>query len=265
MKKRALTLILAVLLCSSTALALSSCGKHTFKTDWEKDATHHWHACEDADCTEVSDKAEHTWDEGEETTFATDTADGVMTYTCTVCKQTKTEGSTFDGLNVTQYGEAVDEETLRNVTVAISIVSGGQTADSTLMLNGDEYDHNGAILGGTVLIDGSDASTANLLRGKYLFFSKVLYKYLTYDAATKVYTVSNDCTVSFTDEIEDNVTTYKSIKMTFSGSRVQTVEAEFETTQEGVDPVTGTVKLTLSAYGTTEVVIDSYDPDLDLG
>lgn len=270
MKKRALTLILAVLMCASTALALSGCGKHTFNTDWEKDATHHWHACADADCTEVSEKAEHTWDEGEETTFATEEQDGVMTYTCTVCKQTKTEATTFDGLNITQYGEAVYDETLQNVTVAIKIVAGSQTLNSTLMLNGNEYDHSGNIPDGTALGSGSDTATASLLRGKYLFFSNVLYKYLSYDATTKVYTASSDCTVSFTDEIEGSVTTYKSIKMTFVGNRVNTVTAEFEATQEFTDPITGTIELTLSAYGTTEVVIEDDpaldpDPDPDLG
>ena len=265
MKKRALTLILAVLTCASTALMLSSCGKHTFNTDWEKDATHHWHACADADCTKVSEKAEHTWGEGKETTFATEEQDGVITYTCTVCKQTKTEASTFDGLNVTQYGEAVYDETLQNVTVAIKTVAGGQTLNSKLTLNGNEYAHSGNIPGGTVLGSGSDPMICTLLRGKYLFFSNVLYKYLSYDATTKVYNASNDCTISFTDEIEDTVTTYKSIKMTFVGNRVSTVTAEFETTQEFADPITGTIELTLSAYGTTEVIIEDTNLDPDLG
>ena len=34
---------------------------------------------------------EHTWDEGEITTPATCTADGVKTYKCTECEATKTE------------------------------------------------------------------------------------------------------------------------------------------------------------------------------
>lgn len=58
---------------------------HTFKTEWEKDATHHWHACEDEGCTETSDKAEHTW--GKPT--VTDAKERV--FTCTACGETKTE------------------------------------------------------------------------------------------------------------------------------------------------------------------------------
>ena len=64
---------------------------HTYKTEWTTDAMHHWHACEGADCADVADKAEHTWDEGVITTPATAQADGVKTFTCTVCGQTKTE------------------------------------------------------------------------------------------------------------------------------------------------------------------------------
>ncbi|MBQ8372483.1 MAG: hypothetical protein IJX38_06085 [Clostridia bacterium] len=64
---------------------------HTYKTEWSKDTTHHWHDCESEDCTEVSDKAEHTWNDGEITTPATAQTDGVKTFTCTVCTQTKTE------------------------------------------------------------------------------------------------------------------------------------------------------------------------------
>lgn len=41
--------------------------------------------------TEIKATGNHTWDAGVETTPATITAEGVMTYTCTVCKQTKTE------------------------------------------------------------------------------------------------------------------------------------------------------------------------------
>ncbi len=39
----------------------------------------------------IDPTGKHTWDAGVETTPATTTAEGVMTYTCTVCKQTKTE------------------------------------------------------------------------------------------------------------------------------------------------------------------------------
>jgi len=261
MKKRAFTLILAAILCISTVLTLTSCGEHTFKTEWEKDATHHWHACEDADCTEVSDKAEHTWDNGKETAFATDTENGVMTYTCTVCKQTKTEATTFNGINITQYGMAVDAATLQNVTVAITLKSGSQTKSSTLKLNANEYAHTGSTLDGAVNISGEGVAAAAALRNEYLFFAKVLYKDISYDAANKIYNTAQECTVTFTDESDGTETVYKSIVMTISGTLIQTVEAEFEVKQEGAVISSGTIELTLSEYNTTEVNISAGDPE----
>lgn len=67
---------------------------HTAATVWSKDATQHWHACTNGTtCTEKLDAAAHTWDEGTVTTPATEDAEGVTTYTCTVegCGATKTE------------------------------------------------------------------------------------------------------------------------------------------------------------------------------
>ncbi len=82
-------------MCLSVGVMLTACGDeehtHTYKTEWSKDTTHHWHACEGEDCTDVADKAEHTWNEGEITTEATAEADGVKTFICTVCGQAKTE------------------------------------------------------------------------------------------------------------------------------------------------------------------------------
>lgn len=56
---------------------------HTFATEWSHDETYHWHA---ATCghSEVSDKAVHTWDNGNKGTDK-------ITYTCTVCGATKEE------------------------------------------------------------------------------------------------------------------------------------------------------------------------------
>ena len=271
MKKRVLSLILSAILCLSTVLALTSCGSHTFKNEWEKDATHHWHACEDADCTEVSGKAEHTFDDGKETTFATDKANGVKTYTCTVCKQTKTEPTTFNGVNITQYGMAVDATTLENVTVEIKITSGNQTTTSTLLLNRDEYSHTGNILEGAVNISGEDTDAAAALRDRYLFFAvvdqatgvnKLTHKDLVYNAAAKNYTTSDDFTMTVTDEEHGTVTVYTSIVITISGTQIQTVEAEFETDHDG-EVTEGKIKLTLSDYNTTEVIHspDQEDPD----
>ena len=111
--KKLVSLLLALCLCLSVGVMLVSCDDdehtHTYKTEWSKDATHHWHACETEGCAEASDKAEHAWDEGVVTTAATAEADGVKTYTCSVCGQTKTEAITADGTPVTPPPAALTE------------------------------------------------------------------------------------------------------------------------------------------------------------
>ena len=84
--KRTLAMILAIVMCLSCGVLLASCGHECeWAADWSKDATHHWKACTDTDCTEVSEKAEHTWGAGVETAF------GATQYTCSVCQQTKVD------------------------------------------------------------------------------------------------------------------------------------------------------------------------------
>ena len=63
---------------------------HTFADSWSSDATNHWHA---ADCghDEKKDEAEHTFNNGVITTPATESTEGVKTFTCTVCSYEKTE------------------------------------------------------------------------------------------------------------------------------------------------------------------------------
>ena len=64
---------------------------HTFDMDnWKFDEQTHWHP---ATCTHTDlkkDEAEHVWNEGVVTTEPTETTEGVKTYTCTVCHNTKT-------------------------------------------------------------------------------------------------------------------------------------------------------------------------------
>ncbi len=64
---------------------------HTFASEWSKDETNHWHAATCAHTTEKKDVEAHQWNDGVVTTPATEEAEGVKTYTCTVCEQTKSE------------------------------------------------------------------------------------------------------------------------------------------------------------------------------
>lgn len=83
--KKIITLLLSVCMLVAVLASCEAAHTHTFKTDWEKDATHHWHVCEGEECTEIADKAEHTWG----TPTVTEAKERV--FTCTACGQTKTE------------------------------------------------------------------------------------------------------------------------------------------------------------------------------
>ena len=90
MKNLKILFMLCIIMC--VAIAASACVKtHNFSTDWTNDETNHWHSCSDEGCEEVSDKETHTFGEGKVTTPATEAAEGVMTYACTVCGYEKTE------------------------------------------------------------------------------------------------------------------------------------------------------------------------------
>ena len=121
MKKKILILFLAVVSCAVCFVGVTACstkpsgnnqdtvqpepkpdentdGKHShsWAVAWDKNDTHHWHNCTAADCdvTDNSQKdgyAAHSWDNGAVTKQATCKAEGVKTFTCTVCSATKTE------------------------------------------------------------------------------------------------------------------------------------------------------------------------------
>lgn len=64
---------------------------HTFDTTrWDSDAENHWHPATCGHSDEKKDLSAHVWNEGVVTTPATETSEGVKTYTCTTCGNTKT-------------------------------------------------------------------------------------------------------------------------------------------------------------------------------
>ena len=79
--------------CGSTKTAAYSLGEnghsHVWSDAYTGDNDYHWLEC--ISCHEAKVKEAHTWDNGAITTQPTETEEGVKTYTCTVCKKTKTE------------------------------------------------------------------------------------------------------------------------------------------------------------------------------
>lgn len=95
MKRKSLFTIWAIALMFVLSLSvLTACnkdGEHNFSEEWSNNETHHWHACADKGCKENKDKTEHSWDGGNVTVEPTTEKEGVMVYTCTVCRREKTE------------------------------------------------------------------------------------------------------------------------------------------------------------------------------
>ena len=74
-----------------------------YPIEWTSNDDYHWHQFA---CGTIMNKAAHTWGEGVVTTPATCTTDGVKTYTCKVCSETKTEPIKASGHSLTKV-EAV--------------------------------------------------------------------------------------------------------------------------------------------------------------
>lgn len=94
MKRKTFIAILAIAMVLVLSLALlTACNnkKHNFSSKWEYDETSHWHECMTKKHNDVADKADHTFNEGVVTTPATETTEGVLTLTCTVCGFQKTK------------------------------------------------------------------------------------------------------------------------------------------------------------------------------
>ena len=73
-----------------TLESLKIAAHHTYGTDWESDNDDdHYHVC--SVCSDKADVTPHSYDNGVITTPATETTEGVKTYTCSVCHHTKTE------------------------------------------------------------------------------------------------------------------------------------------------------------------------------
>lgn len=86
------SILRALCVCLLVCAMLNVCGcahEHVMKTEWEKNATHHWRPCEDKDCTEVTGYSAHYWNDGEITTPPTAEASGEKTFTCEVCGATR--------------------------------------------------------------------------------------------------------------------------------------------------------------------------------
>ena len=64
---------------------------HTYSEEWSYDISSHWHNANCGHSSEITDKADHAWNEGEVVKAPTYKDQGIKTYTCNVCGATKNE------------------------------------------------------------------------------------------------------------------------------------------------------------------------------
>ncbi|MBP3815511.1 MAG: cell wall-binding repeat-containing protein [Firmicutes bacterium] len=81
------------------------------------------------------EKANHTWDAGKITKAATQTTEGVKTYTCTVCKGTKTETIPKISKVWTRLEGATRFDTMAKIVKEGNFAKGG----TVLIARGDDY------------------------------------------------------------------------------------------------------------------------------
>lgn len=151
--KKIISLLLSLALSLSFATLLISCDKdheHEFSEKWNKSETHHWHDCKDEKCPEVSDKAEHVWDEGRITTEPDTGNNSEKIYTCTVCGATKGEPVEFNGINKEKWENIVKGELLDNVTFGYKATFTSGYSDvgphtGVIKLDGNKVDIEGEV------------------------------------------------------------------------------------------------------------------------
>lgn len=253
--KKVTSLILGVCILLTGLFAFTSCfHKCDFSGDWKADNLSHWHECASEECAEISDKADHVWNEGEITTKATQEADGTKTYTCEVCGTTRHEVVVFTGLSEEEWSEIFSEDIFDNFTyVEEAIVKGpGIEVSSTTVC---KYTEKQVFVSLEMLgqkqnefIGGEEAAATKKSMQKSIF-SMVNYENYEYDAENKVYKLVGDLYIdalganarTATLRFEDGLP----VELIYTGiTETEGVKMEYIST------------VTFSDFGTTEVSVE---------
>lgn len=248
--KKFLSVFLSLCVLFAMCTALVSCAhKCEFSSEWSKDASAHWHACTKKDCAEIADKADHTWDEGKITTAATQEADGVKTFTCTVCAQTKTEAVAFTGFSESEWNAAFDSSVFEN----FAYTEAGTTNGNGVSVNTEtiyKFTKETAwvkmtVAGQSEEMFAPNTASANELREQLIASIKSLtaFKDYEYDAATKTYKANKNIEIAALEASTSDIT------LTFAGNKLVEIKYAISFNQMGIS-FTATSTVTLSDYGT---------------
>lgn len=248
--KKFLSVFISFCLLFAFSATLTSCmHKCEFSSDWSKDESSHWHACTGAECTEIADKAEHTWDEGKITTKATQEADGVKTFTCTVCAQTKTEAVVFTGLSEEDWNAAFVDSVFENFAYTEAAVTSGAgiTVDvkTEYKFTKDNAWYKITMGGESEEEYAPDKAFADEVRSAAIESIKamVVYENYEYDAATKTYKANKEI------DIEELATSTSDVTLTFADGKLAEIKYSVSFTQSGI-AFSATSTISIFDYGT---------------
>lgn len=102
-KKSIIFMVFAFCLVVSAMFIFAACGhNHKATTEWQSDATYHWHACEDENCNEKQDLADHDFVWVEKTPAGVHT-DKVETGTCSICQYQKDRTIEGSGIHTWEW------------------------------------------------------------------------------------------------------------------------------------------------------------------
>lgn len=248
--KKIVSMILAVCTLFSVGTLMTSCSHEcVFSEVWTGNETDHWHACTHEDCPETADQAAHEWDEGKITTKATQEAEGVRTFTCTVCNQTKTEAVAFTGLSVEDWTLALADFTFENCTYEESATTSLGIGDGSVTY---KFNKNKAWIKNRVgtaynktIEDQEEVDKLRTDLAKSL--QKMLpHKKFAYDAESKTYKATDRI---YIDALQSNT---KDVTLKFENGKLSEITYSLKMYASNTT-YTVNAKVTIKDYGTTVI------------
>ena len=224
---------------------------HVAAEGYEHNTDAHWQTCDV--CGFVLNKAEHSWDSGVITTPATTEKEGVKTYTCTVCKATKTEA-------VPKVAKPTTPTTPITPTTKQSISKAQITGLSSKTYNGKAQTQSKlkVICEGKTLKQGTDytvsyknntkAGTATVtVSGKGNYTGSKDASFTIKKAAQSISKVSGSYTKAYKTNFTLSPKAKGKISYKSSNTKVATVNSKGKVSIKG----TGKVTITVSAKATS--------------
>ncbi len=191
--KKVISMTVIVSMLLTALMTFSSCAhKCEFSDEWKKNDSAHWHECSDSECSEISDRGNHTWNDGEIILAATEDADGTKVYTCSVCTQTKSERILFEGYSEAEWNAALDESLFFNFTyteIAVMHTKGiSVTTTNINKYDGDKVEVT-VDIAGTSSTESASGEQATAVRNSMIDSILTLadFEDYTYNPATKSY------------------------------------------------------------------------------